>query len=85
MNRNMLSPNICVETDLPPSPISTGTSEFCTTKDDKDESKLQECWDKSIATRLKIPIGYHNVHVLMIKWKDEIDQLQTRKEVTTSY
>lgn len=63
---------------LPPSSLSL---DFRSSRDDQHETKLQECWDKSIAKHMDLLDGYHNVHVLMIKWQDEIDQLQVRQEV----
>jgi hypothetical protein len=66
------------ETEFLPSPFSL---DFRSVKDDQHETKLQECWDKSIAENLNLRDGYHNIHVLMIKWRDEIDQLCVRQEV----
>lgn len=70
-----------VNTALPPSPLSLNPSDLNTSRDDEEQSKLQEHWDKSIAKHMNLPDGYQNVHVLMIKWADEIDQLGVRQEV----
>lgn len=78
-----LSPtgNLRIDTAIPPSPLSLNASEVQLSKDDRHETKLQEHWDKSIAKHMDLPDGYHNVHVLIIKWADEIDQLGVRQEV----
>ncbi|KAJ4292411.1 hypothetical protein N0V90_009073 [Kalmusia sp. IMI 367209] len=71
-------------TSLPPSPLSlnpSDTGESCLTKEDRHATRLQEHWDKSIAKNMNLPDGYHNVHVLIIKWHDDIDQLKVRSEV----
>jgi hypothetical protein len=70
-----------VDTELPPSPTSLNSTEFHPSRDDQEQSRLQECWDKSIAQSMDLPEGYQNVYVLMIKWQDKIDQLRVRQEV----
>jgi hypothetical protein len=47
-----------------------------------DEAYLQECWDQSIAKHMDLPDGYSDVHVLIIKWHDDIDDLKVRQEVS---
>jgi hypothetical protein len=70
-----------VNTILPPSPLSLNASDLNNSRDDEEQSVLQEHWDKSIAKHMNLPDGYQNVHVLMIKWADVIDQLGVRVEV----
>jgi hypothetical protein len=69
------------DNDLLPSPLSLNSNEVRLPHDDQDETRLQQCWDKSIAKHMDLPDGYRNVHVLMIKWQDKIDQLDMRGEV----
>ncbi|CAO2652825.1 Nn.00g022360.m01.CDS01 [Neocucurbitaria sp. VM-36] len=78
-----MSPSVAlrIDTDVLPSPLSLTVSDYRSSRDDEHETKLQQCWDKSIAKHMDLPNGYHNVHVLMIKWQDEIDQLDVRQEV----
>lgn len=49
--------------------------------EDQHETKLQACWDKSIAKHMNFWEGYRDVHVLMVKWADEIDELKVIAEV----
>jgi hypothetical protein len=78
-----LSPSSSViDTTSLPSPLSLHPPEIRDAWDDQHEAKLQQCWDKSIAKYLDLPDGYRNVHVLVIKWQDAIDQLEVREEVT---
>ncbi|KAH7073366.1 hypothetical protein FB567DRAFT_198314 [Paraphoma chrysanthemicola] len=70
-----------LDTGFPPSPSSLSPSEFGQPTDSEEQSKLQECWDKSIAKYMDLPDGYSHVHVLMVKWEDKIDQLEVRQEV----
>ncbi|KAI4714090.1 hypothetical protein J4E89_001540 [Alternaria sp. Ai002NY15] len=79
---NPLSPRSSVnDTSTLPSPLSLNPGEIRSSRDDQHEAKLQQCWDKSIANYLDLPDGYRNVHVLVIKWQDAIDQLNVRQEV----
>ncbi|KAH6881689.1 hypothetical protein BKA58DRAFT_372007 [Alternaria rosae] len=79
---NPLSPISSVnDTSSLPSPLSLNPGEIRSARDDQHEAKLQQCWDKSIAKHLDLPDGYRNVHVLVIKWQDAIDQLNVRQEV----
>jgi hypothetical protein len=70
-----------IDTTSLPSPLSLNPPEIRDTRDDQHEAKLQQCWDKSIAKHMDLPDGYRNVHVLVIKWEDAIDQLEVREEV----
>ncbi|KAH6838690.1 hypothetical protein AA0119_g11571 [Alternaria tenuissima] len=80
--RNPLSPRSSVnDTSSLPSPLSLNPGEIRYPQDDQHEAKLQQCWDKSIAKHLDLPDGYRNVHVLVVKWQDAIDQLDVRQEV----
>ncbi|CAN9166386.1 unnamed protein product [Alternaria sp. RS040] len=80
--RNPLSPTSSVNNSSSlPSPLSLNPGEIRYPQDDQHEAKLQQCWDKSIAKHLDLPDGYRNVHVLVIKWQDAIDQLDVRQEV----
>lgn len=51
------------------------------TTEDQEEVKIWQWWDKHITASLRLPEGYRQVHVLMIKWMDEIDTSETRDEV----
>jgi hypothetical protein len=70
-----------IETQCLATPPGSSISEFHDASDDQQESKLQKCWDKSIAKHMDLPDGYHNIHVLMVKWHDDIDQLRVASEV----
>jgi hypothetical protein len=74
-----------VNTALPPSPLSLNPSDLSVSRDDEEQSKLQEHWDKSIAKHMNLPDGYQNVYVLIIKWADGIDQLGVRQEVRLTF
>lgn len=65
-------------TDYPltPDPLTPNPLEI-------DELKLQECWDQSITKYMGLPDGYSDVHVLIIKWDDAIDDLKVRSEVNS--
>lgn len=80
--RGPLSPHMPqLDTKFPISPLSLAPSDCGTSKDDQNESQLQDSWDEHIANKLDLPDGYRDVQVLMIKWEDDIDELQTREEV----
>lgn len=64
-----------------PSPLNSHASDIHSSADDEHETKLQQHWDSSIAGNMNLLDGYHNVHVLMVKWHDDIDQLEVRSEV----
>ncbi|ORX96605.1 hypothetical protein BCR34DRAFT_578572 [Clohesyomyces aquaticus] len=78
--RAQSSSRLRVETDLPLTPLSSNASDV-RSRDDQDATRLQETWDKSIAEHMDLPNGYHNVHILTIQWKNEIDQLHVKEEV----
>lgn len=65
----------------PVTPLNSSIMEHCPLSDDRDEAKLQNYWDASIAENLDHLDDYHDVHVLIIKWQDSIDQLNVRQEV----
>lgn len=48
---------------------------------EEENSKMQIRWNKAMCEEMKIPQGYQNIAVLIIKWADEIDQLKCAKEV----
>jgi hypothetical protein len=81
-NVQRLSPKarLSIDTQFPPTPPNSGI-DGSRPSNDQREMVLQKCWDKSIAKHMDLPDGYHNVHVLMVKWHDDIDQLKVRQEV----
>lgn len=42
---------------------------------------MQTWWDESIE-KYMIPDGYRKVTVLLLKWKDELDELNVRQEAS---
>jgi hypothetical protein len=46
-----------------------------------ENSKMQIRWNKVMCEEMKIPQGYQNIAVLIVKWAEEIDQLKCAKEV----
>ena len=48
-----------------------------------ETSRLQMRWDQAMCNELGLPEGYAHVSVLLIKWRREIDQLKTEKEVAS--
>ena len=48
---------------------------------DKLNSKLGICWNKAMRKEMRIPEGYQNVAVLIIKWAEKVDQLNSKDEV----
>jgi hypothetical protein len=46
-----------------------------------DETRMQNYWDASIAKTLNPSDGYQSVHVLIVKWQDDIDRLHVKQEV----
>jgi len=42
---------------------------------------MQMWWEGAIAKNMTVPEDYQTVAVLLVKWVDELDELQTRKEV----
>lgn len=53
-----------------------------TSKSEKDNSAWQLVWNRTVRQELNLPEGYDRVTVLIIKWKNEIDELKTEKEVS---
>jgi hypothetical protein len=49
------------------------------------ESRLQLQWDRAMCNELGLPQGYLKVSVLLVKWREEIDQFKsdTNKEVAS--
>jgi hypothetical protein len=45
------------------------------------QNNMKMWWNDSIARNLNIPENYTQVAVLLIKWSDELDELNTRNEV----
>ncbi|KAF2849079.1 hypothetical protein T440DRAFT_490636 [Plenodomus tracheiphilus IPT5] len=70
-----------VQPDLPPSPPSSNGGLCQPSNDGEHETALQQHWDQSIAKYMDVPDGYLDVHVLMVKWEDSIDNLKVREEV----
>jgi len=77
--------DLSTDPTLLPSPLSVDPPDIRSSKEDLRQTKLQECWDKSIAKYMDLPDGYHSVHVLVVKWHDDIDQLNVRDEVGFQY
>jgi hypothetical protein len=46
-----------------------------------ENSKMQMCWNKAMCDEMKLPQGYQNIAVLIIKWDKDIDQLKSASEV----
>lgn len=47
----------------------------------EDAANMQLWWDEAIAKNLNYPEGYAQVSVLIIKWADDLDELNTGEEV----
>jgi hypothetical protein len=62
-------------------PPKSSVGDVRPSSEDQHETQLQACWDKSIAKHMKLWEGYHDVHVLMVKWNDDIDDLKVKAEV----
>ncbi|KAF2839379.1 hypothetical protein M501DRAFT_1016460 [Patellaria atrata CBS 101060] len=48
---------------------------------EEENSKMQISWNTAMCAEMKIPLGYQEVAVLIIKWADAIDELECSKEV----
>jgi predicted protein tyrosine phosphatase len=48
----------------------------------KRAAEMQMWWEKAYAKNIDLPDGYQNVAVLLIKWEDELDELNTREEAS---
>jgi len=68
---------------LPPQPSAVTTNQR-QNEAENCQSKMQGWWDQSISKNMGLPDGYQHVSVLLIKWHDEIDQLEVAQEVITS-
>ena len=44
-------------------------------------AEMHMWWDEAIAKNMNLPDGYTKVAVLLIKWADELDELNTGEEV----
>lgn len=40
-------------------------------------SQNQVRWDRVMCNELDLPEGYHNVSVLLVRWREDIDQFKT--------
>lgn len=49
----------------------------------KRAAEMQMWWDEAIIRNMDLPDGYAKVAVLLVKWDDELDELNTRAEVAT--
>lgn len=49
---------------------------------EEDNSKMQVCWNRAMCGEMNIPEGHQNVAVLIIKWAEDIDELESGKEVS---
>lgn len=74
------------ESNEPGSPLD-GSMLASMTLDEKSMSMLSKAsqmqirWDRAMCNELKIPEGYRKVSVLLIKWRNDEDQLRTEEEV----
>lgn len=50
----------------------------------KRAADMQMWWEKAYTKNIDLPDGYQNVAVLLVKWEDELDELNTRDEVRSS-
>jgi hypothetical protein len=50
--------------------------------EEQENSRLQCLWNKQMESAYKNPSGYREVSVLLISWDDELDDLNTKDEVT---
>lgn len=46
----------------------------------KRGAEMQMWWDEAIARNMNLPDGYAQVAVLLVKWEDALDELETRAE-----
>ena len=46
-----------------------------------ENARMKICWDSVMCKELKVPEGYQDVAVLIIKWAEELDQLKSGEEV----
>ncbi|KAF2868967.1 hypothetical protein BDV95DRAFT_578018 [Massariosphaeria phaeospora] len=48
--------------------------------DQERAAEMQTWWDEAIARNMDLPDGYSRAAVILIKWADELDELNTRSE-----
>lgn len=48
---------------------------------DEDDTKMRLCWEGTMCKVMKIPEGYQDVAVLIVKWNERLDELKTKPEV----
>lgn len=47
----------------------------------QNAANMQMWWDEAVAKHMNLPEGYAKVSVLIIKWAEELDELDTKAEV----
>lgn len=47
-----------------------------------DENQMKRWWQESLSESIGLPAGYTKVSVLIIKWEEQLDQLQVDAEVS---
>lgn len=48
---------------------------------DDENSKMMSHWNTVMCGEMKVPQGYQNVAVLIIKWNEDLDELKSADEV----
>lgn len=51
----------------------------------QQDGHLYSWWQEAMCHGMEIPSGYLNVAVLLIRWKDEIDELKCAPQVRDSF
>ena len=46
----------------------------------EENMRIRMCWNKVMCGETQIPKGYQNIAVLIVKWNDELDQLESNVE-----
>ena len=67
-----------------PCPIAAPANGAAEDVTDEENSKMQVWWNRAMCNEMKIPEGYQNVAVLIIKWCKELDELKSAEEVSES-
>ena len=69
--------------DVPSEPHFINTSDIADEDDAQRRraAEMQMWWDEAIGRNMDLPDGYARVAVLLVKWDDELDELQTSAEV----
>lgn len=49
--------------------------------DKEHADNMRMWWNEAIAKNMNLPEGYEQVAVLIIRWADELDELNTKAEV----